>query len=125
MVTKMDTKINQLTNKMHQYGGNISHNNQYGVNNNKNNLFNSNNTTTKDKFGGVSVWGSNSVNIYVGGNSDVFQVNPCIISKGCPACGDNNHFIKDCKKGHVYKLVPPEGQVPIMVTTSTGIFNLY
>ena len=38
------------------------------------------------------------------------QANHSSVSKGCLVCGDEDHWLKDFQKGHVTKLITPEGQ---------------
>ena len=124
MVYNMDTKINQLTNKMCKYDQKKTKNSQYGENNNKNNWGNSKNTTNKNKGGGGSIGSIYSGNNYSGGSTTYLQVDPCTISYVLLVCVNEYHWINHYQRGYVPRLITPEGQGTTTSTNPTGIFYI-
>ena len=102
MMAKMENKINNLTNQLKKSNNGGSSNSGGGSD-----------STNKGKSGKSKSDGK-------GRDSKPKKE----ITEGWLVCGSDDHWIKDCDKGHVPKLIPPEGEGPETVKTPTGTFDL-
>ena len=73
----------------------------------------------------MNIGGDNIVNNSGGGNNNNLQVKIGNISKSCLVFRNDYNWLKDFRKGHVTKVIHPEGKSLTKVNTFTGKFDLY